>query len=61
MKKTVLILCLGLLALPMAAKVERVAGPDGRLVVTVSDAGGKPGYCVTYDGVEFVAPSPLGL
>ena len=61
MKKTVLILSMMLLALPMAAGEERVAGPDGRLVVTVSDAGGKPAYSVTYDGVAFLAPSPLGL
>jgi hypothetical protein len=61
MKKTALILSMMLLVLPMAAKEERVAGPDGRLVVTVSDAGGKPTYSVTYDGVAFLAPSPLGL
>ena len=61
MKKIALIFSLVLLALPVAAKEERVAGPDGRLVVTVSDEGGKPTYSVTYDGVAFVAPSPLGL
>ena len=61
MKKIALIFSLALLALPVAAKEERVAGPDGRLVVTVSDNGGKPTYSVTYDGVAFVAPSPLGL
>ena len=61
MKKIALILSLVLLTLPMVAKVERVAGPDGRLVVTVSDEGGMPTYCVVYDGVAFLAPSPLGL
>ncbi|MBO4924590.1 MAG: glycoside hydrolase family 97 catalytic domain-containing protein [Bacteroidales bacterium] len=61
MKKIALILSVVLLGLPMVAKEERVAGPDGRLQVTVSDAGGKPTYGVTYDGVTFVAPSPLGL
>ena len=61
MKKIALIFSLALLALPVAAKEERVAGPDGRLVVTVSDEGGKPTYSVTYDGTAFVAPSPLGL
>ena len=60
-KKTVLMLSMALLALPMAAKEERVAGPDGRLVVTVSDEGGKPAYSVTYDGVAFLAPSPIGV
>ena len=61
MKKIALILSLVLLALPVAAKEERVASPDGRLVVTVSDEGGMPTYCVAYDGAAFLAPSPLGL
>ena len=61
MKKTALILSMVLLALPVAASEERVSSPDGRLVVTVSDAGGKPTYSVTYDGTSFLAPSPLGL
>ncbi len=61
MKKIALILSLALLVLPVAAKEERVASPDGWLVVTVSDNGGKPTYSVAYDGVAFLAPSPLGL
>ena len=61
MKKTALILSVMLLALPMAASEERVAGPDGRLVVAVSDEGGMPTYSVWYDGVPFLLRSPLGL
>jgi hypothetical protein len=61
MKKTALIFSLVLLALPVAASEERVASPDGRLVVTVSDNGGKPTYSVAYDGAAFLAPSPPGL
>ena len=61
MKKTALIFSLALLTLPMTAMEERVTSPDGRLVVTVTDEGGKPTYSVTYDGVAFLAPSPLGL
>lgn len=61
MKKIVLFFSALLLGLPMAAREARVAGPDGRLVVTVSDEGGKPAYSVTYDGVTFLEPSPLGL
>lgn len=61
MKKIVLYFSALLLGLPMAAHEARVAGPDGRLVVTVSDEGGKPAYSVTYDGVTFLEPSPLGL
>ena len=61
MKRTALILSLVLLALPMAASEERVSGPDGRLVVAVSDEGGMPTYSVWYDGVPFLLRSPLGL
>ena len=61
MKKTALILSSVLLALPMVAREERVAGPDGRLAVNVSDAGGRPVYDVTYDGETFLKPSPIGL
>ena len=61
MKKTALILSLALLTLPMTAMEERVTSPDGRLVVTVTDEGGKPTYSVAYDRKEFLAPSPLGL
>ena len=54
MKKIALILSMVLLGLPMVAKEEQVASPDGRLVVTVSDEGGKPTYSVKYDGVPFL-------
>ncbi len=43
-----------------AAPVE-FASPDKKLVVTVTDDGGKPVYKVAYDGVVFVENSPLGL
>lgn len=61
MKKIALILSLVLLALPVAASEERVASPDGRLVVTVSDEGAMPTYSVAYDGIPFLWRSPLGL
>ena len=61
MKKIALILSLVLLALPVAASEERVASPDGRLVVTVSDEGAMPTYSVTYDGIPFLWRSPLGV
>ena len=53
-------LLLGLLAFPAAllGGEAKVAGPDGRLEVTVSDG---PVYSVSYDGVVFLAPSPLGV
>ena len=44
-----------------AATSEVVTGPDGRLVVTVSDNNGRPEYKVDYDGIPFILPSALGL
>lgn len=39
-----------------------VTSPDGRLKVTLTlSSAGEPMYAVTYDGVEAVAPSTLGL
>ncbi len=39
-----------------------VTSPDGRLKVTLSlSSAGEPMYAVSYDGVEAVAPSTLGL
>ena len=61
MKKSILLLVSLLLVLPLAARQESVSGPDGRLTVTVSDTGGVPTYQISYDGVPFLAPSPLGL
>ncbi|MBI1392648.1 MAG: glycoside hydrolase family 97 protein [Alphaproteobacteria bacterium] len=43
------------------AKTLRVASPDGRIVVSVSDDGGQARYAVAFDGREVVAPSKLGL
>lgn len=45
----------------LAAAAQAVSGPDGRLVVNVSENGGVPTYSVAYDGDVFVAESPLGL
>lgn len=43
------------------AEEKQIASPDGRLVVTVSDADGQPSYCVSYDNVLFLKSSPLGM
>ena len=40
---------------------QRVASPNGKLVVTISDEGGKPAYTVSYDGHIVLTPSALGL
>ena len=44
----------------MAAE-KQFASPDGNLVVTVSDGGGKPAYKVTLGGTVFLESSRLGL
>ncbi len=43
-----------------AADVD-VKSPDGKLVVSVSDDGGMPGYKVSYDGTVMLERSALGL
>ena len=40
---------------------QRFASPNGKLVVTISDEGGKPAYTVSYDGHVVLTPSALGL
>lgn len=43
-----------------AAKVD-VKSPDGKLVVSVSDDSGVPGYEICYDGMAVLDKSALGL
>lgn len=43
-----------------AADVD-VKSPAGKLVVSVSDDGGTPGYKVSYDGTVMLERSALGL
>lgn len=62
MKNTLGIIVAGLcLSMPAFALEKTFDSPDGKMVVTVSDEGGKPSYCVSYNGVEFIQNSPLGL
>lgn len=49
------------IASPMSMWGQKVAGPDGRLVVDVTENNGKPYYSVSYDSKPFVLDSPLGL
>lgn len=45
-----------------ARAVEKdVAGPDGRLIVKISDDNGRPEYQVLYEGITFLKKSPLGM
>ncbi len=40
---------------------KTVSSPDGRLQVTIDCNEGRATYCVTYDGVQLLKPSLLGL
>jgi hypothetical protein len=50
-----------LLPLMAFANETKVVSPDGKLVVTVNDDGGRATYAVTYDGVRVLHPSQLGF
>ena len=43
------------------AEEKQLQSPDGRMVVTVSDEGGKPTYTVSRGNVTFLENSPLGV
>ena len=49
------------LTMPATAKDKTIASPNGQLVVTLSDTGGKPTYVVTLNGKEVMQPSRLGF
>ncbi len=53
---------LALLCAPAAQAASReVASPDGTIVVTVDDEGGRARYAVAFRGKTVIAPSRLGL
>jgi hypothetical protein len=43
------------------AAEKQFASPDGNIVVTVNDEGGKPTYQVSLGGIVFLESSKLGL
>lgn len=59
--KTKLLLLLLLCPLTMMGEQKEVNSPDGRLTVKVNVENGKATYAVTYDGMEMLNPSRLGL
>lgn len=61
MKKVLFFSSLLLTCLSAQAFEKRITSPDGNLVVTVNDEGGKPGYQVDYKGTPMLLRSPLGL
>lgn len=44
-----------------SAEEKQIASPDGKLLLTVADNGGRPSYSVSYNGTVFLKSSPLGL
>ena len=61
MKKIAIFSSLLLTCLSAQAFENKITSPDGNIVVTVSDEGGKPGYQVNYKGAAVLMHSPLGL
>ena len=56
---TVAILTSAMMA--FAQTEQRITSPDGKLNVTLTDAGGRPAYQVELDGVTVLNASPLGV
>ncbi len=61
MRRAILLFLSALAFLPAWAADKTVTSPDGRLVVTLSDEGGRATYQVNYDGKTMLAKSALGL
>ena len=61
MRRCLLSLLTGIIALTAQAKETTIASPDGKLIVTVSDQSGKVFYQVSYNGQQVLMPSALGL
>ncbi len=61
MHKHLIFWLLATICLPLNAEECRVASPDGKLVVTVSDIGGAATYTVRYADEMLLEPSPIGF
>lgn len=62
MKKIcLLVLCIISASGFIRAKDKNISGPDGKLVVTVTAQNEMPVYSVSYNGKQFLKPSPVGL
>lgn len=61
MKKTIIMLTAAMAFVAASAKDVKITSPDGKLVVLVTDDGGKASYSVTLDGRQMVTASALGL
>ena len=60
-KRNLLISLLALLPLLLMAREAKVGSPNGQLVVTISDEGGRATYSVQLDGQQVLLPSQLGF
>ena len=61
MKKILLLLLAAGAFLAAHATEKTISSPDGRLLLTVSDDGGRATYRLDYDGKAVMLPSALGL
>ena len=60
-KRNLLISLLALLPQLLVAREAKVGSPNGQLVVTISDEGGRATYSVQLDGQQVLLPSQLGF
>ena len=61
MKKTIFLMTVAMAMATAQAKDVKVVSPNGNLVVTVTDEGGKPAYFVELGGQQMLDKSALGL
>lgn len=61
MKKFLLTISVLIITLSVFCQQNDLAGPDGKLLVSVVVEQGKPVYSVKYNGITMLEPSPLGL
>ena len=61
MKKTIFLMTVAMAMTTAQAKDVKVVSPNGNLVVTVTDEGGKPAYFVELGGQQMLDKSALGL
>jgi len=61
MKKRILLPLLLLMPFVTTAKEVQTTSPNGKLVVSINDEGGKATYSITLDGQQVLNPSALGF
>ncbi len=61
MRKEIITLSISLLSIAQAMAADIVNSPDGKLQVSIDAIGGQLTYAASYDGIEVIRPSRLGL